>query len=71
MRLECLRQHVGSIHMRASIIHRSRLSLAVGFDEETTKVGDDFIDFVSFVCPPFSDLRIHRVGRVQFTECLG
>ena len=48
--------------MGTMIIARTRLSFAVGLDQESAKIRDELIDFLGFLLPPFHDALVQRVG---------
>ena len=64
-------QHIGSVGVGAPEILRARLTLGVGLHEETTEVGNQFVDFIHLILPPFHDLCIERVGCFQSTHLDG
>ena len=51
--------------MGASEVLRAWLSLGVGFHEETAEIGNQFVDLVYLIFPPFHDLGVERVGSLQ------
>ena len=69
--LQCTSQHIGTIGMRTSEVHRTGLSLGIGFHEETAEVGNQFVDLVHLVLPPLDDLGIEGICRLQTTHLDG
>ena len=69
--LEGSSQHVGSIHMGAAIVHGTRLTLAVGLDQEAAEIGNEPIDFLGLLLPPLLHLGVERVGRGEIAQSLG
>ena len=65
MRLDRSGQHVRAIGMGAVIILRTRLSLAIGLDQEAAKIGDRRVDLVGLGLPPGGNGRIERIGGLQ------
>ena len=60
--LHCIGQHVCTISMRALIVEWSRLSLRVGFYQESAKVGNLCVNLFSLSFPPGFYLGIQWVG---------
>ena len=71
VRLQRVGKHVGTFGMASAVVARSRLSLAVCFHEESTKVGYSFVYLSCLVLPPFRYLGIQRVGGFQAAESHG
>ena len=69
MRLQGVSQHVGTLGMGTVVVARSRLALAVGFDEETTEVRNQLINLVGLLLPPSSHLRRQWVCGLGVPEC--
>ena len=70
VRPQCVGQHVGTVGMRATVVERARLSLAVGFHEEAAEVGNEPVDFVGLALPPPLHTLVERVGCGQLAQCL-
>ena len=68
MRLQRFGKHIRSVGMRALVVARPRLSLAVGFHEEASEVGHQAIDGIHLLAPPLSHLRVQRVGCWQTSQ---
>ena len=68
MRLQGTRQHVGTVGMRAVVVARTGLSLAVGLDEKASEVGYQPVYLVGLLLPPGSHIGIQRVGRLSVTQ---
>ena len=64
-------QHVGTIHMGASIVHGARFPLAVGLDEESSEVWDEAVERIHLVLPPAYDGRVEWVGGGEAANGLG
>ena len=71
MGLQCTCQHIGTIGMRTSEVHRTRLTLRIGFNQETAKVGNQFVNLVHLILPPLDDFGIKGISRLQTTHLDG
>ena len=69
VRLQGISQHVGTIGMSTLVVARTRLSLTVCLDQETTKVRNELIDFLGFLLPPLSHALIQGVCRLGVAQC--
>jgi hypothetical protein len=61
-------EHVGAVSVRAVVGTWSRLTFAVGLDDETTEVGNQTVDFVSFLSPPKGHCRVKWISGLQPAE---
>ena len=68
VRLQRISQHIGTIGMRALVIARARLSLAVRLHQETTEVWNELIDFLGLLLPPLSHTLVQRVSRLGIAQ---
>ena len=51
--------------MGSSEVLRTRLSLGIGFHEETTEIGNQSIDLLRLFLPPFHHIGIDGISRIQ------
>ena len=63
VRLHRVRQQVGAVGVRARVVLRSWLPLAVGLDEESAEIRNRRVDLGRLVLPPLSHRWIERIGR--------
>ena len=57
-------EHVRAVGVRAAVVLRPGLALAVGLDDEAAEVGDELVDLVGLRAPPLRDRGVERiVGR--------
>src|SRR5690349_15900390 len=61
-------QHVCAVGVRAIVSSWSRLSFAVCLDEETSEIGNHFVDVVRLCFPPGDHRRIEWVSRRQLSQ---
>ena len=74
IRLNSIGQHIGTISMRALIVERTWLSLAVGLYQKSSKVRYLLIYLLGLSLPPCLNLWVQRVGSLQhlsLVETLG
>ena len=71
VRLQGISQHVGTIGMGAVVVARAGLPFAVGLDQETSEVRDEFIDFLGLALPPTGHRLVQGVCRLGVAQCHG
>ena len=69
--LQGIGQHIGSVGMRAVVVARTGLSLAVGLDQEASKVRYQFVYFLGLLFPPLGYRLVQRVSRLGVAQCHG
>ena len=62
MRRDGIGEHVGAVGVRAAVILRSGLALAVGLDDEAAEVGNQGVDLVRLAPPPPRDGGVERIA---------
>jgi hypothetical protein len=58
VRSDRIGEDVRAVGVRAAVVLRPRLPLAVGLDEEAAEVGDRAVDLVGLALPPRGDARV-------------
>ena len=61
-------QHVGAVGVRAAVVLRPRLALAVGLDHEPAEVRNARVDLVRLGAPPGGHRGSERIGGVERLE---
>jgi hypothetical protein len=64
-------QHVRAVSVRPAVVLRTRLTFAVGLDEEAAEIRNEAVDLCRFVAPPACDTSVERIGRGEASQGLG